>query len=331
MLSPMAVDDSPLETTRAEVLRELLARLDRKRHDLAELAARGPTAEATALSLAAGMLASVDPGLLAHLKGRCVALPVVGGQVVVDLGDWVTLAIAGEHGWESHLCRLAERIVLPGQTVIDVGAHAGVFTTLLASVVGTSGRVYAFEPAPDNLRLLERTVALNGHQAIVSVERAALSDVSAPGTATLFAYTPGDGPGRFPGASTMLHSLVEGDGYGGGPVDQVAITSLDLFTKARGIASASFLKVDVEGAELKVLRGSRELIQRSPEIVLLVELHPRELQSQGSSASEVVDFVTGLGLEVRQIELLPDGALRLARHVPGSPLTQNHFVAGRPR
>ena len=73
--------------------------------------------------------------------------------------------------------------VRPGDVAIDLGAHIGYYTLLLARLVGPTGRVLAFEPDPDNFALLSRNVEMNGY-ANVELFNAAASD--RPGRSPLF-------------------------------------------------------------------------------------------------------------------------------------------------
>jgi precorrin-6B methylase 2 len=63
-------------------------------------------------------------------------------------------------------------LVQPGDRVVDVGAHVGYFTLLAARLCGPNGRVFAFEPHPDNFRLLERNIRENGAENVTAVRKA---------------------------------------------------------------------------------------------------------------------------------------------------------------
>ena len=149
--------------------------------------------------------------------------------------------------------------VTPGIVALDVGANVGAYSVLLGQWVGASGRVYAFEPSRAAFRGLARHVSLNAQDGVVRVVGAAVSDVD--GDANLIvADTAGES--RLAGPTEM------------GATTSVPTTTIDAFCRREGI-QPSFIKIDVEGAELAVLRGARHTIHRGgDELALFVELHP---------------------------------------------------------
>ena len=252
-----------------------------------------------------------EAALAAELRGRIVDVPVPGGALRVDLGDWTARLIVRLGGWEPHLARLARRIVRPGDLAVDAGAHVGAWTLLLRSLVGDAGRVVAYEPLPRSAERARQATA--GRAEIVE---AALG--AAPGRRPLYAYR---GP-RYAGADSMLCSLVAGDGYS--PVAEVQVTTLD----AADLPRVDVLKIDTEGAELEVLRGARATLGRSPEPRLLVELHPVELAAAGQAVTDVTAELAAAGLAV--FDLVPDGATLAARLLPpGQAPTAAHVLARR--
>jgi FkbM family methyltransferase len=80
--------------------------------------------------------------------------------------------------YEPELAAALARLVRPGWTCADVGAHVGYFTLLLARLVGEEGSVLAFEAAPVNAQLLAQNVKLNNLESRVRVENLAVADVS---------------------------------------------------------------------------------------------------------------------------------------------------------
>lgn len=176
----------------------------------------------------------------------------------------------------------------PGMSVVDVGAHLGYFTLQSARRVGSSGHVFAFEPSPDLLPLLRRTVAENGMSDAVEVVPSALAnDV---GTAMLYA---GD-------ADSMLSSLysaaaASGDAVPGGLV--VACTTLDAWAAARGWPPIDIVKIDVEGGEVAVLKGMTRLTARSPALAVIVEYNERTLRVAGESPATFATALTACGLD----------------------------------
>ena len=97
-----------------------------------------------------------------------IALDIVGLQHSLQLyvhgeqDQFVSRRIR-EHGvWEPYETSLVLRLLQPGDVFVDVGANIGYFSVLAASLVGDAGKVFAFEPDPDNFQLLCANAELNG-------------------------------------------------------------------------------------------------------------------------------------------------------------------------
>jgi FkbM family methyltransferase len=140
------------------------------------------------------------------------------------------------------------RLVGPGATVIDIGAHAGYYTLLASILAGDSGSVWAFEPDPINARFLRDHMNVN-HRRNVHVEELAVSD--ARGSAR-FRHGTGSGTGR-----------LDRDG----DLD-VGTVRLDDFCREHAIRPSA-LKIDVEGGELAVLDGAAEVIESTRPVIFL--------------------------------------------------------------
>lgn len=145
--------------------------------------------------------------------------------------------------------------VRSGMTVVDVGANIGLFTLLFASLAGASGRVYAFEPGPLSFGLLKTNLALNGYRS-VTVENAAVSDFS--GETELHICPTGESDNRITGFETYESERL--------PIKCFALD--DYFKPGTRV---DFVKMDIQGAEVKTLNGMRRVIADNPSIVLLVE------------------------------------------------------------
>ncbi len=266
-----------------------------------------------------------EAALCGALRGRELAVPVPGGRLWVDLGDWTSLLVVRLGGWEPHLRRVCERLLGAGQTALDVGAHSGAYTLLFAGRVGAAGRVVAFEPHGPSAGLLRRSVE---GLAQVQVVEAAVSDRE--GSAELLWWSPGEAGAardwRYSGADRMLRSLHPAAGYARSG-EQVAVTTLDAWAARAGLGSAGLVKIDVEGSEEAVLRGGR-VVLGAPGVRVLLELHPGELPAAGSSVAQVLAELRAQEFDV--LDLVPAGdriaALPLAK---GALPRSQHVLAQR--
>jgi len=242
------------------------------------------------------------PHLPAHLRGfvpppaeRCGTAPIVGAarvfasmlrqlcpgpnDVSVTLGSArVTVDLDTAHGrrlfaygFGEPAARAMRSLVRPGDVVVDGGANIGLFTVLAATLVGCEGWVVACEPAPTTMALLRDNVERNDLHWVV-LREAALAD--APGRLALRAFEPGSGYSSFAPADVA-----------GGVEVEVDVATLDELAGDL-IDRVTLVKLDVEGAELRALRGASDLLSRArPDFV--VELEAEHLARQGSSIDEV--------------------------------------------
>jgi len=157
--------------------------------------------------------------------------------------------------------RVYAEVVRPGDTVIDAGANWGVHTLYLARLVASSGRVHAFEPHPLVAEELRWHVEKNNLKQ-VTIHRCGLSDES------------GDIPFILGKSSKTSHFLGTHDQAEGERVI-VPCRTLDEMTSEMNLSAVRLIKVDVEGAEARLLKGAEHTILRfRPHLV--VELHNPE-------------------------------------------------------
>jgi FkbM family methyltransferase len=179
----------------------------------------------------------------------------------------------------------------PGMKVADVGAHVGFLALFMARLVGERGRVYVFEPGPDNLRYLRRNIAQNGATNVAVVPLAA---GSCKGTRSLYLAEGSDMHSLFPG-----HPFSKTTG-------SVEIGQVPLADAVRRLDLA---KVDVEGGEIDVLRGMGNLLRQEPRPILLIEWSPACQVAAGHSPEELIRVLRDLGYEL-QILGDPNGQRR---------------------
>jgi FkbM family methyltransferase len=153
--------------------------------------------------------------------------------------------------------RWLRRVLRPGDTAIDIGAHKGAYTYWMRQAVGTAGRVLAFEPQPRLVAYLRQVVADFGWENI-DVEHMGLSSRSGE----LILNVPGDDVS--PGAS-----LVSAKAQAGGQRIPVRVDTLDHHLRINRIdRGVRFIKCDVEGHELEVFEGARQTLQAQAPVLL---------------------------------------------------------------
>lgn len=149
-----------------------------------------------------------------------------------------------------------QRIVRRDDIVYDVGAHVGYFSVLMSALVGPCGRVIAFEPHPRSFAQLLRHLALNGCRNVTAIQNCVGDDFR-------FCWFDTCGP------SVAAHISANGD-------LAVEMVSLDSLLQLGQIPAPTFMKIDVEGAELLLLRGAEGLITRHRPVILIAS-HSEDL------------------------------------------------------
>jgi FkbM family methyltransferase len=209
-------------------------------------------------------------------------------------GESVRLAAAFRQvTWNAEEYHAFKSDIAAGDTVLDVGANLGAYAVLFGQWVGPAGRVFAFEPAPEARRGLERHVALNGLDDRIVVRPEAMSERE--GTVRFRASGPhGD------------NRIMKIDRDDAPDRIDVATTSIDTFCRERNL-QPRFIKVDVEGAELDVLRGARETIAAAGRSLdLYVEMHPHLWPAFGTSRAEIEGELERQHLRPERLDGRPD-------------------------
>ena len=202
-----------------------------------------------------------------------------GGLLATPVGQLISHRVyAGYKAWLERDTQQLAQYVAPGTTVLDVGANIGFFTLKFGRWVSSTGRVIAIEPEPANCRALEQQIRSAGLTDTVDIIQAAASDVRGKLFLTLNPDNPAD------------HRI----GSSGILVESVMVDDL---LSARNWPAVSFLKIDVQGAERRVLAGAVETLKRCrPHI--FIELDDEALRTAGSSRDEVIDVLTAYGYQM---------------------------------
>lgn len=166
-----------------------------------------------------------------------------------------------EGGYQPAERSLLAALATKGGTVLDVGANIGVFAGACAALVGEHGCVYAFEPNPQVFARLRATI---GDMPQVRARPVALSDE--PGTGSLAVEPSHHG-------ATALRAADRG-------ALTVTVSTIDEVVRREAIGGIDLIKIDVEGAEERVIRGAQAVIQSRCVAHVLLEVHPARRSSR---------------------------------------------------
>ncbi len=172
-------------------------------------------------------------------------------------------------------------------TVFDIGADIGYYSLLLAKLVGPTGLVFSFEPIPKAKWYLDKNIEMNGLDNVRSFDFALFDE---PGVACL------EAPLTLSKINLSKKKL-------SGKDIQVEMKVFDEW-KAKGeLNRVDLVKLDVEGAELNVLRGMKATLQNQKPAIL-VEVHSQELKSFGFSPSDLIEFLSEFGYQIDPVDKL---------------------------
>jgi FkbM family methyltransferase len=178
--------------------------------------------------------------------------------------------------------------VREGMVALDVGANLGYFTLLMASLVGKSGRVYAFEPNPRLHAMLAANIALNPGLDDGRLNAVPAAVGAQTGRMQFFCPVPGhEGVGGLKNTERA-------------PLDRVVdvdVTTLDEFVAKEQILRIDFIKLDIEGGELGFFKGAEKTL-KTMRPVILYEACDKNTAAYGYKADELHTFLKTLGYEI---------------------------------
>jgi len=176
--------------------------------------------------------------------------------------------------WEPEATDLVRSIVAHDMVVLDIGAHRGYYSMLFASLART---VVCFEINQDALVGLRTNIALNGFDNVEVVEKGVFSSS---------------------GTFSFDHDHIDASEHAiGEKVQCVCLDDLYGDPEPR----IDLIKLDVEGAELDILKGARKVLERDHPL-LLAEVHASKLPSYGYTTSDFMDLVTSFGYECTPLD-----------------------------
>lgn len=215
---------------------------------------------------------------------------------------------------ESGTRRLLEHLAQPGAVALDVGAHVGYFTRLLAQRLGANGRVIALEPHPRTHRVL-----CHNTRKLPNVTALQLAAAEAGGSAELYDYLLMSASGSLHYDETLAR--LQRSQMGAGDVAPrreagfemqrypVRTVALDDCLRALDVTRVDVVKMDIEGAELAALRGLRATIAASPGLALVMEYNPVALRAFGHEPAAALAEARDMGF-TRVAAIQADGTLR---------------------
>ncbi|CAE6869656.1 hypothetical protein R69746_08323 [Paraburkholderia aspalathi] len=229
-----------------------------------------------------------------------------------NVAPWI---IMGGH-WETNVERVMMSYVSPGMTALDIGAHFGYYTVKIGSKIGSSGRLYSFEPNPEVNAMCLENIKINGLASHVTLHKFALGDSEASALLTR-------------SHSNMASANLIGEQDPDYSVE-VQVKRLDDVIPAD--CSVDLIKLDAEGYEKRILDGAAATLLRSPQCAIMIELG----LDRWEKAAPLSDLVAACGGNRELYAVQGDGTIKrialneLRPFLLSCPFHENYiFVARR--
>ena len=209
---------------------------------------------------------------------------VLGHKMSLDSKDILSLSINGVY--EPFETEVVRNEVKAGDVVLDIGAHIGYYTLIFAKLVGSSGKVFAFEPEPQNFALLQNNVRGNEYTNVILVPKA-VSNRKAP--AVLYVSEDNSGDHRIYDPEDRRPSI------------KIETITLDDYLREYP-GQIDFVKMDVQGAEHAALCGAARLLEAHRIKKLMMEFWPGGLRTCGIQPEEHLRFLLDQGFQLLDLD-----------------------------
>ncbi len=207
------------------------------------------------------------------------------GSLTLNPDDPVVSGALMLGAYEVIFGKIFREALAPDMTIVDIGANIGYYTLIASAHAGKDGKVIAYEPEPENLRLLERTIAKN-HLENVIVVTSAVGEKT--GNATL--YCDPNNKGK--------HTLLPVEGN---TPTTVQTTTLDASLENQNLHRVDVIKIDIEGWEAKAFRGMQKtLATYHPQIFF--EFAPERIRETGEDPLHFLSALASFGYILEHID-----------------------------
>ena len=207
---------------------------------------------------------------------------IEGRKMFTQNNDGLALSIFKIY--EPNQTKIVKKYVHEGDVVIDVGAHVGYYTLLMAQLVGKNGKVYSFEPDPVNFELLKKSVEINGFENVVLIQKA-VSD-----TTEKIKLFLGDNDS----AINRIYDAKLGDAKKS--IDVESITIDEYFKENDKLFN--FIKIDSEGSEAKIINGMEKFLTKNRKLIMMTEFFPFLIKKSGDEPKQYLKSLENSGFEL---------------------------------
>ena len=227
----------------------------------------------------------ISIGRIIHSFSKSDFVEIEGRKMYTQNNDGLALSIFKIY--EPNQTEIVKKYVHEGDIVIDIGAHVGYYTLLMAQLVGENGKVYSFEPDPVNFQLLKKSVEINGFENVVLIQKA-VSNIT--DKVKLFL-------GDNDSAINRIYDAKLGDAKESIDVESIRI---DEYFKEND-ELINFIKIDSEGSEVKIINGMKQFLSRNQELVMMTEFFPFLIKKSGDEPNQYLKLLEKSGFSLYNI------------------------------
>lgn len=186
------------------------------------------------------------------------------------------------NNFETQKINLIKNVLSPGDTFIDIGCSFGLFSLIASKIVGHNGEVLSFDPSETAIKTLNKNSQINGFRNIKTFNIAL-------GDSDKFINFFGQNYG-----GTIIKGNPQYDTSKG---REIEMKKLDTMLSSTNLENLKFIKIDAEGSEFDIIKGAKNIIKNSKNLLISLELGEMMLISAGASIEVVVDLLISLGYD----------------------------------
>ena len=207
---------------------------------------------------------------------------IQGHKMYLGPKDSLQLSINGIY--EELETKIVKKEVKNGDIVLDIGANIGYYTLIFAKLVGSNGKIFAFEPEPFNYDLLQKNIKINNYENIITEQKAVGNE---NGVIKLYLSK----------IRTGMHRIYKSK-YTNNEFVNVDIVKLDdYFKDSKFFNKINFIKMDVEGSEFGVLKGLTRILENN-NVKILAEFIPDSIKEFGFNPQDFISFLQSFGYKI---------------------------------
>ena len=192
--------------------------------------------------------------------------------------------------YEKYVTYLFKKIIKQGMIVVDIGANIGYYTLISAKLVGNKGKVYAFEPEPNNFEFLVKNVEINKYTNVITIQKAISNK---HGKIELFVDKVNWGAASFSENNIQIQK--------GGIVEVEAVTLDEFFENVVRDDKVDFIKIDTQGAEELIVEGAEKVFKNN-NLKIIMEFWPYGLKNVGTDPLKFLHKLQNYSFKIKYID-----------------------------